>query len=190
MRRRSLLRGVNLLPSPRTPGGAGWGRAGISAPVLAPGPSGVADTASILTETATTEQHYIGSPGAPFEAGRVYTLTACVAPEASSLIQMTFQSAVVSPAAFQNFSLAGAGSLGSGGGGTGFRASIREAAGWYLCSLTAVASTTSIGQAFVALIDSASAPRSVVYLGTNRSVRIAWVALENTPVSRIPLLGP
>lgn len=186
--RRLVLEGqrTNLLTNPR---GNSWSLNAVTAPLSEVGPSGAPNDALLVTELATSASHWSAPSGFSATNGLPYALTVFARPGSASLIQLAFSGASHGNLAFANFILSGLGALGTVGSAA--TAQIVRFGDWYRCLLLSTAASTTAGATvFFPMIETSADARNPVYLGTGRSLTLAWAQLEQASSPSSPILPP
>jgi hypothetical protein len=186
--RRLLIEGqrTNLNSGARLPGQSGWANTNVTVAAIT-GPGGLEGDAATLTEAATSASFFTSSPNTSYTAGVTYAFSAVLRAGSCGTVQFVPPSAAFGFSAFANVDLQN-GVLGSGsavvsagiGGAVG---------GWRFCraSFTATASATAHTGAIV-MTNSASAARIPTFLGTGRTLDVAWAGCEVGPFASTPIL--
>ncbi len=171
-----LRRGaVNLLTYSEQFDNAAWTKTALSVSQNAVSAPDGATTADKLIEAAATTVHEI-SQSRTSVAGVSYTLSVFAKAAERSAIQLLFGNTQTTPASFYvNFDLS-AGVIGTGTAGYGTISS--QGNGWYKCSVTVVASGTTLVP-YLQISNSASAPRNATYTGDGTSGIYIFGAMLN-----------
>ncbi len=172
-----LRRGaVNLLTYSEQFDDVAWAKTALSVSKNAVSAPDGATTADKLIEAATTSVHEI-SESCTSVAGVSYTFSVFAKAAERSAIQLQFGNTQTTPASvYVNFDLS-AGVIGTGTAGYGAISS--RGNGWYKCSVTVVASGTTLVP-YLQISNSASAPRNASYTGDGTSGIYIWGAQLQT----------
>ncbi len=177
----------NLIANARTPGGTGWTFGGIDAVVAATGPDGDPESAMLVTESATSAIHRILSADISTTSGITYVVSLLVAPGTATEVQISFGSTRFGADAYANFSLSGAGAV-TATGASVINPRILRSGDFYRVSMAAPCTSSGTGKIPVAFIDSPTATGSPTYLGTSRTLRLAWACVEQASFASTPVL--
>lgn len=190
--RRLLLEGqrTNHVSDVRTIGSTGWTLTGVTRAAIA-GPTGSGTDGARLTESTLTEQHFTFATSVTTVAlSTNYTLSALVRPGTCTACQLTPSLSLFGATSFANFDLTGAGALGTLGAGVS-RAAIVKQGDWYRIEMTTTPTSAGTGSPHaVVLIDSLTAARTPSYLGTSRTLDVAWVQMEVGNFASSSILPP
>ena len=164
---------TNLLTYSEDFGNAAWTKTAVTVSgdfTYAPDGTKSADK---INETSATDLHYVASASQTFTSGITYTLSIYTKASTRDVLQVV-PPASAFPVAFANFNLT-TGSLGSYSGLTA--ASMTPVGnGWYRCSITLVATSTTSDPVFFLMQLSDTAPRSTTYAGDGYSGIYIWGA--------------
>lgn len=184
-----LERGTtNLLPNPRTPGSTGWTNTAVTGTVGAIGPDGTA-SAVTLTETTATNFHGTFHGGMTTVAGTRYAFSVFIAPGTTDIVQLAFSTAGFGSNAYANFVLSGAGSVPFVSTGL-VSAGIERHGDFYLCWIIddAGAAVSTAGPTILFIEDANNTTRNPSFVGTGRTLRLAWPQFEVAPFPTTPVL--
>jgi hypothetical protein len=181
---------TNLLADTRTVGRTGWINTGIDSAVGAVGPNGVSDAATLMTENTATSTHETVTGSVSLTSGLAYTLSALLLPGTCENVQLLFRVGGFGNDAWANFVLTGNGSVGTSGPAV-TAASVEKIGNWYRCQITAPATaTTTTSPVAIMMGTSGSNGRGPSFLGTGRTLTLAWPQLELGSFASTPILPP
>lgn len=152
-----------------------WNKAGVTVTPDAVG------TASRLTESSTTIQHYVApSAGIAFVSGTSYTFSFKVKAETAGFAQLVFPGAAFGLNAYVTFDVAG-GVVGSAASGVVASSIEPLGDGTYLLSAAAIASASATAVPSFFMANAADMVRAANYAGTGLSCLVSDAKVEVTP---------
>jgi hypothetical protein len=155
---------------------AGWSANGISITTNSTTAPDGTSTASTLSESATTSQHFNGSASSSFPNSTVYTQSVYAKAGTVSVLQLVFASGPWGVNAYANYDLS-SGVLGTvGSSATATITSVGS--GWYRCTLTATTTAAANGAGVILTLcnNSTTAARVPSYAGNTASNIYIWGA--------------
>ena len=181
--RRLLLEGqrTNIVPNPRTIASTGWANTNVSSTATS-GPDGDAASGRSMNEGALSATHrteFVSSPPS-VTAGLRYPVAFFARAGTASTIQVYRGGTQFGTTNFANFDLSGGGAIGSAGSDITEHQIEAVGGGWFRCSCTMLALASGAPPQIIALCmtTSPTAARLESYTGTNRTVDVAFIHVE------------